>query len=52
MTPVATLALVLYIVGVLLVFAQSVIAAIGPVGPGWVGLGLIGVAYGLTELVG
>lgn len=52
MTPVATLALVLFIVGVLLLFAQSVIAAVGPVAPGWVGAGLIAVAYSLTKTVG
>lgn len=48
MTSIATLALVLYIAGGFGLFAQAVGVALGRVSPGWLGLGLIWLAFALT----
>lgn len=52
MTTIATLALVLFILGVLGLFAQSVGVTLGRVSPGWFGAGLFGLAYLLTSFPG
>jgi hypothetical protein len=53
MSSIATLALILFIVGVLGLFAQAVgVVIAGRVSPGWLGLGLIGVGWLLTSFPG
>lgn len=52
MTSIATLALVLYIFGMVGLFAQSVSVSLGPVAPGWFGAGLGMLAFLLTEFPG
>lgn len=49
MTSVAILALVLFIIGVLLCFAAAVSAALGRVSPFPLGVGLMGLAWLLTN---